>query len=112
MLVGRRRHCTKSRRWSRILRLERQQPLRVFRRRPKKWPKKWCSLPRVWRVSCRIENAFAADATYRLLTLLLAIEVALHRPVIVHDGAPGRILRVSPVGDRQNSRAENGGNCE
>ena len=52
-------------------------------------------------------DAFAANATDRLQTLLLAVEVALHRPVIVLNGTPGRILRAGHAGGRQQKRAVN-----
>src|SRR5262249_46804439 len=97
LVIRRRWHCTESRRRSRVLRLEWQEPLRASRKRRKKW---W-SLSPIWCVSCRIGDAFAANATDRLQTLLLGVVVALRCAVIVHDGAPRQTLRTSDISERQ-----------
>jgi hypothetical protein len=52
----------------------------------------------------RILNAFTADSAQRLKTLLLRVVVALGVTVIVHDGAPGKVLSADRVDEQGKSR--------
>jgi len=59
------------------------------------------------RIAGGIKNALPANSTYRLKALLLGVEIALGGAVIVHDGAPRRVLGENRTTDEKTCGDEN-----